>query len=850
MINVEIDGKHVEIENGRTVIEAAQLAGIYIPHFCYHKKLSIAASCRMCLVQVEKVPKPVPACATPVTDGMKVFTSSEMAVKAQKGVMEFLLINHPLDCPVCDQGGECQLQDIAMGYGGSASRYIEEKRVVLHKDIGPLISTMEMSRCINCTRCVRFSQEIAGAMEMGQAYRGEHAEIMPFVGKTVDSELSGNMIDLCPVGALTSKPFRYTARNWELSRRKSVSPHDGLGSNLSVQVKNNRVMRVVPIENEAINECWLSDKDRFSYEGLNSVERLTKPMIKQNGKWNEVEWPVALEYVANALSQVANCAGAAEVGALATPHSTLEELYLLQKLMRGLGSHNVDFRLRQSDFSMDGKQADTHPHPNLPPKGEGTIVSSLAEGGEPSRFLPWLGMPVADINTRDRLLIVGSFLRKDHPLLAQRIRQAVKKGAQANIVHAVDDDLLMKVASKAIVAPDAMTNALAQILKALMELLAIRLGHPETMPKSLVMSAEKQAAVDAAVQNIQVGSAAAAIAKSLAGGERVAVLLGNFAQQHPQAVQLQLLAQQIAALCSGTFGFLGEAANSVGGYLAQAVPGASGMNAAAMLAAPRKAYVLLNAEPELDCANSQQALSAMYAADLVVALSAYKHHAVDYANVLLPIAPFTETSGTFVSTEGRVQSFKGAVKPLGEARPAWKVLRVLGNLLDVAGFDYDSSEAVRDEALGGVDVASKLNNTLNENVGRASPDSVNSAGASAPSGLPTFGMVGGAHPTSHAALQRVAEVPIYSADAIVRRAVALQKTRDAAIPRVVMRSDELKKLGVLPGDQVKISQGGNSVCLAVAADDSLPGGVARVAAGHAATVGLGAMFGTLTVERA
>ena len=441
MINVEIDGKHVEIEAGRTVIEAAQLAGIYIPRFCYHKKLSIAANCRMCLVQVEKVPKPVPACATPVTDGMKVYTASEMAVNAQKGVMEFLLINHPLDCPVCDKGGECDLQDLAVGYGASASRYQEDKRFVVPKDIGPLVATEEMTRCINCTRCVRFGQEIAGIMELGLAFRGEHIEIISFVEKTVDSELSGNIIDLCPVGALTSWPFRFTARNWELSRRKSVSPHDGLGSNLSVQVKNNRVMRVLPIENEAVNECWLSDKDRFGYEGLNSTERLTKPMIKQNGKWQEVEWQVALDYVANALSQVANCAGATEVAALATPHSTLEELYLLQKLLRGLGSNNVDFRLRQSDFSADGKQMGS----------------------------PWLGMAVADLNQTDRLLIVGSFLRKDHPLLAQRIRQAVKKGAQASIVHSVDDELLMKVANKAIVAPDALANVLAQILKALIE---------------------------------------------------------------------------------------------------------------------------------------------------------------------------------------------------------------------------------------------------------------------------------------------------------------------------------------------------------------------------------------------
>jgi NADH-quinone oxidoreductase subunit G len=784
MINIEIDGKLVEIGRGSTVMDAAHKAGIHIPHFCYHKKLSIAASCRMCLVEVEKAPKPLPACATPAADGMKVHTHSEVAVKAQQGVMEFLLINHPLDCPVCDQAGECQLQDVAMGYGAPASRYSEEKRIVMHKDIGALISTKEMSRCIHCTRCVRFGQEIAGMMELGLAYRGEHAEIMSFVNSSVDSELSGNMIDLCPVGALTSKPFRYTARSWELSRRKSVSPHDGLGSNLAVQVKNGKVMRVTPVENEAVNECWISDKDRFSYEGLNAPERLTKPMLKQDGKWQEVEWPVALEYVANGLRCVIKNNGAEQVAALATPHSTLEELYLLQKLMRGLGSGNVDFRLRQSDFSADGKQAGA----------------------------PWLGMPVAEINSRDRLLIIGSFLRKDHPLLAQRVRQAVKKGAQANIVHASDDDLLMPVANKAIVAPDGMLNVLAQILKAL--------------------AAEKQVAPDASVQGIEVSGVAAAIAKSLASGERAAVLLGNFAQQHPQAAQLAVLAERIAALCGAKFGFLGEAANSVGGYLAGAVPwsagvppasSVSGMNAAQMLASPRKAYVLLNAEPELDMHDPQQAMAAMHAADMVVALSAYKHHATDYADVLLPIAPFTETSGTFVNTEGRVQSFKGAVKPLGENRPAWKVLRVLGNLLDVSGFDYDTSEAVRDEALGAREVGGKLNNHLDV--------ALQNTAATRAQGL-----------------QRVADVPIYSTDAVVRRAASLQKTHDAATPCVLMHSSELQKLGVQSGDAVKVSQGNASVRLIVQADDRQPAGTVRVAAGHPATAELGAMFGTITVE--
>jgi NADH-quinone oxidoreductase subunit G len=760
MINIEIDGKQIQTPNGSTVIEAAHQAGIAIPHFCYHKKLSIAANCRMCLVQVEKAPKPLPACATPVTEGMKVFTRSEQAVKAQKGVMEFLLINHPLDCPICDQGGECMLQDISVGYGGVHSRYHEEKRTVLGKDLGPLVSAEEMSRCINCTRCVRFGQEIAGQMELGQAFRSEHAEIMSFVSGTVDSELSGNMIDLCPVGALTSKPFRYKARSWELSRRRSVSAHDSLGSGLAVQTKDNRVLRVLPIENEDIKECWLSDRDRFAYEGLNSDERLTRPMIRKDGQWQETDWQTALEFAANGLRHIANGAGASQIGALASGNATLEELHLLQKLVRGIGSDNIDFRLRQSDFSADGKM----------------------------QGAPWLGMSVADISRADRLLIVGSFLRKDHPLLAARIRRAVKRGAQLNIIHSSDDDLLMNVAHKSIVAPAALADALDKVAKGV------------------------------------VAKDSGDIAGSLLSGERVAVLLGNFAQQHPQAARLQALAQQIATATNGKFGFLTEAANTVGGHLVNAVPGAQGMNAAAMLATPRKAYVLLNVEPELDCADPQQAMAAMQAADLVIALSAYKHRATEYADVLLPVAPYLETSGTFVSAEGRVQSFKGAVKPQGEARPAWKVLRVLGNLFKLNGFEQDSSEAVRDEALQGVDVAAKLNNAIGDVAAKTVP--------------------------SASGLQRVADVPIYATDSVVRRSAPLQATPDARTPQVWMHSSELQKLGIASGQAVTVTQGQGSAKLFAAFDDRLPAGVARVAAGHAATAGLGAMFGTITVERA
>ena len=774
MLKVEIDGRQIEVHNGATVMDAANALGIAIPHFCYHKKLSIAANCRMCLVQVEKAPKPMPACATPVTDGMKVFTESEYARTAQKGVMEFLLINHPLDCPICDQGGECQLQDLAVGYGNSASRYREEKRVVFHKNVGPLISMEEMSRCIHCTRCVRFGQEIAGVMELGMMGRGEHAEIVSFVGRSVDSELSGNMIDLCPVGALTSKPFRYSARTWELARRKSVSPHDSLGSNLMVQVMANKVMRVLPLENEELNECWLSDRDRFSYEGLNCADRLTQPMLKVDGQWQEVDWPQALAAAAKGLKDVQAQHGAQALGALAAPHSTLEELHLLGKLMRGSGSENVDFRLRQSDFSADRKQLGA----------------------------PWLGMNIADINGLDRVLVVGSFLRKDHPLVANRLRQAAKRGQQVNLIHASDDDLLLDLANKAIVPPQELPELLAQVVKAVAE--------------------AKQQPAPAALAGVKIGAEAKNIAASLASGARTGIFLGNLAAQHPQATQLRLLAQELAGLLGASFGFFGEAANSVGGYLAQAVPGAGGLDAAAMLAEPRKAYLLLNAEPELDCNDPHTAMKAMHAAEFVICLSAYKGLAPAYASVLLPIAPFTETSGSFVNAEGRMQSFNGVVKPLGEARPAWKVLRVLGNLLGLAGFDYDSSEQVREELGKPGEFAGKLDNRL--------------AGIA----LQT--------PSASGGLQRIADVPIYAGDAIVRRAASLQQTRDAETPRAWMNAALLARLGLKGGQAVKVRQGEGEAAMNAALDERLPRDCVRLAAAHAATSDLGPMSGEVRVE--
>jgi NADH-quinone oxidoreductase subunit G len=781
-VNLEVDGRPVTVPANSTVMEAANRLGLYIPHFCYHKKLSIAANCRMCLVQVEKAPKPLPACATPATEGMKVYTHSAAAVQAQKGVMEFLLINHPLDCPICDQGGECQLQDLAVGYGGGSSRYREPKRVVPPKDIGPLVAAEEMTRCIHCTRCVRFGQEIAGVQELGMAGRGEHSEILSFVGRTVDSELSGNMIDLCPVGALTSKPFRFSARTWELARRRSVSPHDGLGSNLVLQVKGSRVMRALPLENEAINECWLSDKDRFSYEGLDSPQRLTRPMVRrEDGSWEETEWPIALEAVARGLKRVREQHGPQQIGALATPHSTLEELYLLGKLMRGLGSGNLDFRLRQSDFSQDGK-------------------TSAA---------PWLGMPIARLSALDRVLVVGSQLRKDHPLIAARLRVRARKGLQVNLVHCLDDDLLLPVHGKLIAAPAALSAALAQVVRAAAEL------KGATVPAQAAAFAADPARAEAARR----------IAESLASGGSTAVFLGNLAQHHPQASTLQRLGHELAQLLGAGFGFLGEAANSVGGHLAGALPSGTppGLNARAMLADPRKAYLLWNAEVELDCHDPQQALAAMRAADFVVAFSAFRHRATDYAHVLLPIGTFTETAGTFVNTEGCVQSFVGVVKPAGETRPGWKVLRVLGGLLGLPGFQFGSADEVRSEALAGVDIPARLSNVPAAEV--AQP-------AAQPGGI-----------------QRIAEVPIYFADALVRRSGPLQSTRDAAAPAARMSAALWGRLGLRDGDRVRVGQGQGSVVVEAVLDPAVPPDCVRVAASHALTAGLGEMFGTVVLER-
>ena len=702
MVEIELDGKKVEIAEGSMVMHAAEKAGTYIPHFCYHKKLSIAANCRMCLVEVEKAPKPLPACATPVTQGMVVRTKSEKAIQAQKSVMEFLLINHPLDCPICDQGGECQLQDLAVGYGASASRYDEEKRVVLHKDVGPLISMEEMTRCIHCTRCIRFGQEVGGVMELGMIHRGEHAEITTVAGDTIDSELSGNMIDICPVGALTSKPFRYSARTWELSRRKSVSPHDSTGANLIVQVKNHRVMRVLPFENEEVNECWIADRDRFSYEALNGPDRLEHPMIKQGGEWREVDWQTALEYVANGLQDIDAEHGANSIGVLASPHSTLEELYLAGALMRGVGSSNIDYRLRNADFT--------------------------AAAG-----IRWLGRSIASLSTLNAALVVGSDLRKDHPLFAQRIRQATRKGAAVCAVHSEQPDWAMTLSSVRAAPPADWLAILADIAA----VVAVTKGMP------------------APVAGGKVTDEASAFAAALLKGENKAILLGNAAAHHAQASEILSLCSWIGEHIGATVGYLTEAANTVGAQWAGAVPDAGGLNAAQMLAGALKGVILLNTEPVFDSAAGARSSAALANAGMVVTLSPFKTN-LEFSDVLLPIAPFTETSGTFVNAEARLQSFHAVVRPLGETRPAWKVLRVLANLMGVADMEFETSQGVLDHITG----ATKGMTTIPANL---------LSNASAIIGVASAADTSQADPVT---------APIYMLDSLVRRSPSLQATRD------------------------------------------------------------------------
>ncbi len=771
MVEIELDGKTVEVPQGSMVMHAASKLGTYVPHFCYHKKLSIAANCRMCLVEVEKAPKPLPACATPVTQGMKVFTHSAKAVEAQRSVMEFLLINHPLDCPICDQGGECQLQDLAVGYGKSNSRYEEEKRVVFHKNVGPLISMQEMSRCIHCTRCVRFGQEVAGVMELGMINRGEHSEITTFVGQTVDSELSGNMIDLCPVGALTSKPFRYAARTWELGRKRSVSPHDSLGANTTVQTKANKVMRVVALENEAINECWISDRDRFSYEGLNSADRITSPMVKQGGQWLETDWQSALDYVAHSLKTIAAESGPESIAALAHPISSTEELHLLQKMVRGLGSSQVETRLRQVD------------------------IRAAANA-------PWLGMPVAKLSELDRILIIGSFLRKDQPVIAARIRTAAKRSLQVMRIDAGGDDWLIPTTGIA-AAPSAWLNVLSEV--------------------ALAVAKAKSVAAPAGISNLPVSEQAQKIADSLLSGAASSVLLGSAAISHHHASDLHVLAQFIADHTGATLGFLPVGGNAVGASLVNA----NGAGVQSILSGDRRAVLLMNIEPDADLPNPEQARAALANANTVIALSAYQStDLLEVADVILPISTYSESVATFINAEGRIQTVQPSVKPLGDSRPAWKVLRVLGGLLDLDGFLFNMPEEVLGEALDD-DYCTRLNNQA------------------------TMNAIVNGNMAPYNGLERLADVNIYAGDQIVRRSSALQLTRDAKRGNQVGLGQALfAQLDLKEGDVVRVNQANQSVDLPATLEANLALGVVRVSAGTMASAKLGSMFGPITVSKA
>jgi NADH-quinone oxidoreductase subunit G len=759
LVTIEVDGRKLEARKGSMLIDVTDAAGIYIPRFCYHKKLSVAANCRMCLVEVERAPKPQPACATPVMDGMKVFTKSEKAVSGQQATMEFLLINHPLDCPICDQGGECELQDLAMGYGSDISQYVERKRVVRDKDIGPLVQT-DMTRCIHCTRCVRFGEEIAGLRELGATGRGEHMEIGTYVQHAMSSELSGNVIDLCPVGALTSKPYRYSARAWELQQREGVATHDCLGSNLNLHVKGQVVKRVVPRENEAVNETWIADRDRYSYQGLKSEQRLLAPRIKQGGQWRDCDWETAFSYVAAEFTGLADQGQAQRIGMLASPSSTSEELFLLQRLARGLGSPNVDYRLRQVDFSGDAADA----------------------------LVPGLACGLDDIERADAVLIVGGYPRHDQPLLSHRVRKAALRGAKVFVVDAYAQPYNFGLAGRVNVRPGEYATALAGISRAAAELAGDQ-------------------ATAAALASVIVPDAGRAIAEALRGAARSFVIAATELDRSPQRADLLNRCAALAALTGSHFGQATDGANAAGAALAGAVPhrGPAGVRAASagksahdMLAGGLDAYVLLGVEPDRDCADPVAALAALGAARCVVALTAFAAPALEAtAHVMLPIAAFAENEGSFVNASGAWQSFTPAVKAPGEARPAWKILRVLGERLGLDGFDAVSVSALTTEL-----------KTLSAGLAPA-------VRAAAPQQAPQTAALG-------SGLELIRSLPLYAGDALVRRAPALQATVGAADNLLRLASATALQLGLAPGAVVTVEASGAEARAVLAIDDAVP----------------------------
>jgi len=787
-VNIEIDGHPYQARKGAMIIEITDANGITVPRFCYHKKLSVAANCRMCMVEVEKAPKPLPACATPVAEGMKIFTRSKLARDTQKAIMEFLLINHPLDCPICDQGGECELQDLAMGYGGDVARFAEKKRVVPDKYIGPLIAT-DMTRCIHCTRCIRMLREVAGKMELGATGRGERMEIGTYIGKSLESELSGNVIDVCPVGALTSRPFRFKARAWELQQHASVAPHDSIGSNLFVHTRRGRVMRVVPREFEEVNEVWLSDRDRFSYEGLYSEDRVTAPMVKINGEWQSVDWDTALEATVNGMRSLMHQHGSDQVGVLVSPAATLEEMSLLQAVARGIGIRNIDHRLRQADFT---DQAE-------------------------APLCPSLGLSLESLERVDAALLVGANPRKDQPIAGHRLRKAAVAGARVMFVNPADFEYLFNVHARSIVPPSRMAEVLAGI--------AASLPGAGGNATDAVRKAIAKASPDATQQ---------AMAKALQAADSAVVLLGNIATAHPQYSLIRALAGAIASASGATLGILPEAANSVGGWLAGVLPHrgpagtalvTSGMNAREMIEQPREGYLLFGVEPAHDCMNPAAASKAVADAEFVVSIAAYASEALrDSADILLPIGPFTETSGTFVSAEGRWQSFSGVASPVGDSRPGWKVLRVLGNQFGLDGFEQTGSEQVRD--------------ALRAALGEITLDNHQAAGPVA-SAVPGSG------------LERVGDLAIHAIDPLVRRAAALQRTPDAvAAGKARMNAAQAEASGVSGAERVKVIQGEAGTLLELQIDATVPDGCVRIQSGTTAAAALGAAFGAVSIERA
>ncbi len=788
MVELEIDGKKVSVPDGSTIIEAADQLGVYIPRFCYHKKLSIAANCRMCLVEVEKVNKPLPACATPVTPGMVVMTRSQKAMDAQRSVMEFLLINHPLDCPICDQGGECELQDLSMGFGRSYSEYDEPKRAVAGKDIGALIET-EMTRCIHCTRCVRFGEEVAGLREMGATGRGEHMEIGTYVQHFLQSEVSGNIIDLCPVGALTNKPARYEGRSWEYREHPTIAPHDCVGANIFVHsrgrqlITERNVIRAVPRECESINETWASDRDRYSVHGLYDKSRVYKPRMKKNGQWIEVDWERALLEIADRTRCIVNEQGADQIAGLASPSSTAEELFLLQKLIRALGSHNVDHRLRQQDFS------------------DQDLLPSF----------PGLNTKIADIESLNAVLLIGSNIRFEQPLIAHRINKAVADAADVMAVNSVDYPFAFPVKDKMIVSPANMVEAVAQIAKALADL-----------SKESVKELAK----------VKPSDAAKAIAKKLHEAEKPALFLGQQAWQHENAAEIRSLAHVIARLSGATANILTTGANSAGAWLAGAVPhrsaaggtvAANGKNAKELLTShPVRAYFLLNIEPEFDTAYPAQALEALKKAGLVVCVSSFSSPTMEsYADFILPLAVFTKTPGSYVNAEGKWQSFAAVSPPYHEAKPGWKILRVLANFLELEGFNYKTAHEVQDELKHLVEAMPKV-----ERDEHAIPKVVASD-----------------------ALTRFAPWPIYRVDALVRRSAPLQEAGLQVQPYVVLNSATAATLGFDEGDAVKATQGDSSLTLPLAINDSLADNTVMIQSGLEETAGFGQAEAPITLER-